>query len=337
MPDVQVQPFNEVISCEDGETVLAAVLRKGLFIRYGCKSGGCGTCKIHVIEGDVEEAHLSFALSNSERDEGIFLACSSIPLEDCVIDVSAMELTEDEFRAGDKTANYGTVLEKLEHLTHDIRYLRLRLQGPPKLSFVAGQFVNVEAPGTQATRSYSMANAPHEPDVIELIVKVLPNGVFSGYLEREAAPGDHIRVEGPFGTLKVRLSHRRILMIAGGSGMAPLLAMLTDLAAKGNERPVTFFFGARTVNDLYCRDRIAQLSEKMAIDFVPVLSESWPDDWEGEIGFVTDAVARRLPNLEGYDAYLCGPPPMIDAATPMLIQRGVRPRNIYFDAFAPSG
>ena len=91
--------------------------------------------------------------------------------------------------------------------------------------------------------------------------------------------------------------------------MAPLLAMLTDLAAKGNEQPVTFFFGARTVNDLYCRDRIAQLSEKMAIDFVPVLSESWPDDWEGEIGFVTDAVARRLPNLEGYDAYLCGPPP----------------------------
>ena len=203
--------------------------------------------------------------------------------------------------------------------------------GAPKLSFVKDG-VNVEAPGTQATRSYSMANAPHEPDVIELIVKVLPNGVFSGYLEREAAPGDHIRVEGPFGTLKVRLSHRRILMIAGGSGMAPLLAMLTDLAAKGNERPVTFFFGARTVNDLYCRDRIAQLSEKMAIDFVPVLSESWPDDWEGEIGFVTDAVARRLPNLEGYDAYLCGPPPMIDAATPMLIQRGVRPRNIYFDA-----
>ena len=176
-----------------------------------------GTSLRQITEGDVEEARLSFALSNSERDEGTILACASIPLEDCVIDVSAMELTEGEFRAGDKTASYDTTLETLEHLTHDIRYLRLRLQDPPTMSFVAGQFVNVETPGTQATRSYSMANAPREPDVIELIVKVLPNGVFSGYLEQEAAPGDHIRVDGPFGTLKVRLSHRRILMIAGGS------------------------------------------------------------------------------------------------------------------------
>jgi NAD(P)H-flavin reductase/ferredoxin len=337
VPDVRVLPFDEIIACEEDETVLAAALRNGRFLRYGCKGGGCGTCKLQIVDGAVEEAHLSFALSASERDAGIFLACASVPLEDCVIDVSAMELTEEEFRAGDTTASYDTVLESLEPLTHDIRYLRLRLCDPPAMPFVAGQFVNVEAPGTGASRSYSMANPPGDADVIELIVKILPDGVFSGYLEREARTGDHIRVEGPFGTLKIRLSHRRILMIAGGSGMAPLLAMLSDLAAKGNQRPVTFFFGARTERDLYCLDRIERLAERMAVDFVPVLSESWSDSWAGETGFVTDAVARRFPSLEGFDAYLCGPPPMIDAARPLLIARGVRVRNIYFDAFAPSG
>lgn len=335
MPDVSIQPFGERITCKDDETILAGMLRHGYYIRYGCKSGGCGTCKVLLTEGDVDECGSPFALPSSERTQGWILACSSIPLEDSVIDVESMELTEDDFRAGDLTRSYDATLQSLEPLTEDIRFLRLELDVPMK--FVAGQFVNVSPPGSNASRSYSMANPPSQPGVVELIVKLLPGGFFSGYLRERARPGDRIVVQGPYGMLRIRLSHRRILMVAGGSGMAPLLSMLKDLADKRNTRPVTFFFGARRASDLYFEERIRELEQAMPLDFIPALSDEWPADWQGQTGLVSSAIARRLPNLEGYDAYLCGPPPMINATRPLLIAGGVRERNIYFDAFAPTG
>jgi propane monooxygenase reductase subunit len=337
MNDVKVQPFDEVLGCEDDETILGAVLRQGYFLRYGCKGGGCGTCKVLLVDGDVDEHGSSFALPSSERAKGWILACASIPVEDCVIDVESMEMTEEEFRAGDVTVTYDTELEVVEPLTHDIRFVRLRLVEPERMKFVAGQFVSVGIPGTGLFRSYSMANPPSADQVVELIVRVIPGGMFSSWLEQRARPGDRVPVQGPYGMLKIRLSHRRILMIAGGSGMAPILSMLEDLAEKGNERPVTLFFGARSERDLYLEDRLAKLGERMPLEFVPALSESWAPSWSGETGLVTEVLRRRLPSLEGWDAYMCGPPPMIDAATPLLVDSGVRARNIYFDAFAPTG
>ena len=337
MNDVKVLPFGETIAVEDDETILAAVLRNGLFLRYGCKGGGCGTCKVMMVDGDVDEHGSSFALPSSERSKGWILACASIPVDDCVIDVDSMELTEDEFRAGDVTVHYDTVVETIEELTHDIRFIRLRLVEPETIKFVAGQFVSVGIPGTDLFRSYSMANPPSADNVVELIVRIIPGGMFSSWLENEAKVGDHVPVLGPYGMLKVRLSHRKILMIAGGSGMAPILSMLEDLAEKGNERPVSVFFGARAERDLYAAERLAELAKKMPVEFIPALSETWGEDWEGETGLITEVVKRRLPDLEGWDAYMCGPPPMIDAATPLLIDLGVRARNIYFDAFAPTG
>lgn len=333
--NLRLEPFDEVIQCDDDETVLAAVLREKLFIRYGCKGGGCGSCKVLLVDGDVDETSSGFALSPAERNKGFILACSSIPLEDCTIDLGGMDLSEEEFYAGDVTATYEATLEVLQPLTHDIRYLRLRLDRP--MPFTAGQFVNVFPPGASSSRSYSMANSPSEPGIVELIVKVMPNGFFSTYLEESARCGDRLKLEGPFGLLKIHLSHRKILMIAGGSGLAPILSMAADLAEKGNERPVKLFFGARREGDLYLVDRIQELADRTPLEFVPALSELWPEGWRGETGMVTAAVARHLPDLEGYDAYLCGPPPMIDAAIPLLVDRGVRERNVYFDAFAPSG
>jgi NAD(P)H-flavin reductase/ferredoxin len=333
--NLRIQPFDEVIQCGHDETILAAVLREKLFIRYGCKGGGCGTCKVLLVDGDVDEPGTSFALSAAERNKGFILACSSVPVEDCTIDVDGMDLSDEEFHAGDVTATYDATLEVLEPLTHDIRFLRLRLDRP--MPFTAGQFVNVFPPGAGSSRSYSMANSPSDPGIIDLILKVIPNGFFSTYLGESARCGDRLKVEGPFGLLKIRLSHRKVLMIAGGSGMAPILSMATDLAEKGNDRPVTLFFGARREGDLYLLDRIQQIAERMPLEFIPALSEAWPEDWWGETGMVTSAIARRLPDLEGYDAYLCGPPPMIDAAIPLLVDSGVRDRNIYFDAFVPSG
>jgi NAD(P)H-flavin reductase/ferredoxin len=338
MSKIQVLPYDRAFECAEEETILAAALRQGLYVRYGCKHGGCGTCKSLLVDGDVEESGSTFALAPSERAEGWILACASQPSEDCVIDVSSMELTEEEFLAGDQIGSLLTEVETIQPLTPDIRAVRLRLVEPEAITFVAGQFVNVEIPGSEDVRAFSLANPPSEADRIDLIVKLLPGGRFSQLLAGTLRVGDRLRVYGPLGQLKIRLTYRRILMIAGGSGLAPLLSMLADLAHKGNTRPVTLFFGARRPEDLYCVEQIARIRDAMPVlEFIPSLSDAWPTDWSGETGLVTEVVARRLPSLEGYDAYLAGPPPMIDAAIPLLRARGVRARNIHFDAFLPTG
>lgn len=336
MSKVRVTPFGRTIVCAEGEPILSAALSRGYFLRYGCKHGGCGTCKVMVTDGDIEDSGSSFALTRAERSVGWALACSSRPLSDCVIDVSAMGLTEDEFLAGDQVEAFETVIESVTDLTPTIRGVTLRLLNPPQMRFTAGQFVNVEVPGTDSVRAFSMANAPSANSQIELIVRIFPGGQFSEYL-KHAEKGQIVRVFGPVGSLRMRVSYRKILMIAGGSGLAPLLSMLTDLTQKNDRRPVTVFFGARTCEELYYLDRLNALSNLSArAEFVPVV-EGAGLAWEGETGLVTDAIARRMGSLRGYDAYLCGPPLMVEAARELVVQLGVREANVYFDAFVPTG
>ncbi len=335
---IRVLPYGEAINCKPGQTLLSAILENGRYLRYGCKNGGCSTCKVLLVDGDIDQRGSTMALSSSERAEGWALLCSAIPLSDCTIDATAMELTEEEFLSGDRTSVFQAEVEGKEFLTSDICNLRLRLIEPESIKFTAGQFVNVEVPGSQEVRSFSMANPPSDRHYVELIVKLLPRGLFSGCLENSLKKGDRLRLYGPLGQLKIRLSHRPIIAIAGGSGMAPIVSMLTDLAGKGNTRPVIFFFGARRAEDLYFQDRIKALKRAMpALETVFALSEEQSAECEGETGLVTEVLARRMPSLKGYDAYLCGPPGMIEAAVPLLLERGVRERNIYLDAFVPSG
>lgn len=339
MSEITVQPFGHAFDYEEGETVLEAALRNNLLLKYGCKHGGCGTCKVLLLEGDVDEHGSSFALTPEDRANDLILACASTPLEPCVIDVEPTGLTEEEFFSGDKSVEVTGTLAGVDLLTADIARVRFDLGGET-MAFVAGQFVNVEIPagfcgGGKLLRTFSLANPPAELGVVELIVKLYPDGVFSQFL-REAPPGTPVRIFGPYGQLKIHLSHRPILMIAGGSGLAPLLSMLRDLVAKECDRPVSLFFGARTEADLYLVDEIREIGSGLAdFEFVPVLSQSWTQDWPGETGMVTDAIGRWRHEL-AHDVYLCGPPPMIDAAVPLLKAAGVRPRNIYFDAFTPA-
>jgi NAD(P)H-flavin reductase/ferredoxin len=335
---IRILPFEHQVDCKPGQTLLAAILEQGRYLRYGCKNGGCGSCKVRLLDGEIDQSGSSLALSSSERSEGYALLCTATPLSDCTLDVSAMELTEDEFAAGDQTCTFLTEVESKKTLAPDIRYLCLRLSEPESIKFTAGQFVNVEVPGSGELRSYSMANPPSDRHHIELVVKLMPKGTFSNYLESELKVGERLRLLGPLGRLKVRLSHRPIVAIAGGSGMAPILSMLTDLAEKGNARPITFLFGARREEDLYFRERLETLKLSMpALKTVFTLSDEQPRGWCGESGLVTEALVRRMPTLKNYDAYLCGPPGMVEAAIPLLIERGVRERNIYLDAFVASG
>ncbi len=323
MPQITIEPFGHSYECADTETVLEGALRNNLLLKYGCKYGGCGTCKVRLVDGDVEEHGSSFALTSEDRAEDLMLACASVPLEDCVVDVDPTGLTEGEFLSGDTSRPYDTVVDSIEHLTADIAAIRLSIVGE-RMPFVAGQFVNVEVPASGLVRTFSLANAPAQDDRVDLIVKLYPDGAFSRFLGAATA-GDPVRVHGPYGQLRIRLSHRPVLMIAGGSGLAPILSLLRDCADKAFDRPITFFFGARTEADLYLVEEIAAIGDRLpGFEFHPVVG-----------GFVTDAIAAWSPTLS-HDVYLCGPPPMISAAVPLLTGAGVRPRNIYFDAFTPA-
>jgi alkene monooxygenase reductase len=335
---IRILPFGHTINCAPNQTLLAAILSQGRYVRYGCKNSGCGTCKVRLLDGEIEQGGSSLALSPAERSDGYALVCTALPLTDCTIDASTMELTEDDFKAGDQTLTFAAEVECKEELTSDIRRIYLKLVEPASIKFTAGQFVNVEVPGTREFRSYSMTNSPSDRHHVELVIKLIPQGLFSSYLESQLKVGDRLRLSGPLGKLKLHLSHRSIVALAGGSGMAPILSMLTDLAEKRNARPITFLFGARRKDDLYFRERLESLRRTVpALDVIFALSDEQPLGWQGETGLVTEALARRMPSLKNHDAYLCGPSGMIEAAIPLLIARGVRARNIYFDAFLPSG
>ena len=341
---VTILPFGETLEVEDEETVLKAILRQGRFVKYGCKHGGCSTCRAEVVEGDVTLGlNTSFSLSDADRANGVVLLCSTFCETDVTVDVSATmdDLDETAFRAGQDLLELTGTVDRREQLSHDIVWLGIQLSGGDKLPFTAGQYIELKIPGTEdAWRSFSLANSPGETDRADLIIKVIPGGAFGTALRNGLGPGDRVQLRGPFGTFGVRWSHRPMVMVAGGSGMAPVLAVLKDLVAIRNKRPVLFLYGARAGRDLILdRELTAMAAELPWFTYVPALSEPGTEDagWSGETGLVTDVLRRLLPSPRGYEAYMCGPPPMIDAAITVLEAGGVKPRHIYFDRFVPSG
>jgi NAD(P)H-flavin reductase/ferredoxin len=315
---LHIQPFGREIGCAPEESVLAAALRAGVYLPYGCRTGGCGSCRMRLVAGEVTAGGRAPALSAAEHDDGWFLPCVSRPLEDCVIEADP-SLSEGQFLAGDRAAVFVTELLRNEIESADVRAVRLRLLEPEAIRFVAGQFVNVEIPGSTEVRSYSIASPPSRTGAIDLYVKRRPDGLFSGLLEREPPLGTRLRLFGPFGRLRIRLSHRPIIMAASGTGLAPLLAMLSDLAEKPAPRPVRLFVSARAPEDVIARDRIAALAQALP-----------------GFAFVEGPLDERLGSAVDHDAYLCGPPRFIEASLEVLLAHGVRRRNVLFDVFTPA-
>lgn len=338
---LRVQPFGDVVDVRPGESALDALLRQGRFVRHGCKHGGCGTCRARLVSGECTlSARTSFSLSDADREAGIVLLCSTYATGgELVVDLAGvMELGEDEFRAGHHVAEHLAEVTGIERLTDDLRAVRFRLDG--ELRFAAGQYVEVEVPGEpDEWRAYSMTSSPRDPRHLEILVKLIPSGRFSAAVERRLRPGDRLRLRGPQGQFAIRLSHRPIVMIAGGSGLGPIRAMVLDLVESGNRRPVTLFHGARRRRDLIFVDELGELERQHAwFRFVPALSELEPGvPWDGEVGRVTEVAGRRLLDLRGTEAYLCGPPGMVDAAIRTLVAAGCKARHVFFDRFVPTG
>lgn len=336
---VRFEPVGVEIEVEEGEWVLDAAFRQGIAVPHGCREGQCSSCKCLVLEGDCEvEKYSTFALPDYERETGHVLLCRSYAFSDLTIEL--LNFDEDLLRRAIAVKSFDGVLSATTALTHDTRMLEVQLEHPMK--FWAGQFVEFHVPGAGVTRSYSMASTQSSPTVLQFIIRKYPDGAFSSLIDTTLTPGTAVTLKGPFGSCFRREEQAGpMVLVGGGSGMSPLWAILKDHIESGEQRPIRFFYGARTRKDLFFLEAFGAITAKLTdFEFIPVLSQATPeDDWNGEAGFVHEAVDRilRAQGLPGVvDAYTCGPPPMIDALLPVLQGLGVALDHTYVDKFTPA-
>jgi CDP-4-dehydro-6-deoxyglucose reductase/ferredoxin-NAD(P)+ reductase (naphthalene dioxygenase ferredoxin-specific) len=324
---VRIAAADRTIEVPTGGTILEAALDAGIGYPFGCQSGNCGTCKSHLIKGEVAmEGFSEFALSDEEKKRGLILACRAVPWEDCEV----AWLEED-----DLIVHPRRVLEcrvaAFDNATHDIKRVRLEIVSGGPFTFSAGQFASVIFAGCPP-RDYSMANTPDDR-MLEFHVRLTPGGATSSYVAEKLKVGDAVRVEGPFGTSYLRESHRGpIIAVAGGSGMAPIKSIVEQALNKAMPQHIYFYFGARTERDLYLVEHFEALAAKHPqLHFMPVLSEGVGG--ARRHGLVHETVAADFDEFDGCKAYLAGPPVMVEAATRLFETRDMRRVDIHADAF----
>jgi len=328
------EPVGIELEVDADETILNAAFRQGVMLMHGCKEGQCAACKSFLLDGEVDlDRYSTFALPDFEEEEGYTLLCRAHALSD--VEIELINYDEEVLRSGVPIVEATAEVEAVETLTHDIRRLVLKLRDPDGITFHAGQYMDIAIPGADGEhRSFSMANTPGEPDRLEFMIKLYEGGHFSGLLANGHGikVGDELTCTGPYGVFTLRdSSPRRLVFIAGGAGMAPVMSLLRSMAEKGTQRPATFYYGARTEADLFELAELERLCGSVPdLRFVPALSD---EEWDGETGLVTDVVDRMEEDLTEVDAYLCGPPPMVDAAIALLERRGCPESRIYFDKF----
>lgn len=307
------------------ETLLLAALRQDIHIPSICRVGGCGTCKCKLKDGKVEElTETAYLLSEKEIADGFILACQSRLRSDVKI-----ELDQDDAINGPRVT--GVIVGK-QMLTHDIARIDIRLE--QAAHYRAGQFAEVTLPAlANASRSYSFSTAPGNDSQVSFTVRRVPGGLVSGHLVDQASVGETLHVRGPGGAFWIRPGQEPVLMVAGGSGLAPILAMLEDMKNRGDMRPVTLLFGARAQRDLYALDELAAYCASWPhFRFVPILSEADASQaWEGRTGLVTEHIPDLLDGATS--AYLCGPPAMIDSAVAVLRKQGISDEHLHADRF----
>lgn len=333
--ELTIEPLGETIAIEDGQTILDACLRNGIYLPYQCNHGLCSTCKLSVLDGEIDHGDASpFALMDYEREEGRALACCATAQSDLTVEAD-VEVDPDALHLQVQDV-VGTIV-RIEALTPDILGLWLEIAGDG-LPFQAGQYVNVEIPTCSEPRSFSIASAPANPNMIELHVRKVPGGMGTEWLHKNAVLGLKLRLTGPLGRFFVRASSSDpIIFLAGGSGLSSPKSMTLDLLDKAWRGPITLIHGVRTAKDLYFADDFRELAkEHDNFRYIPVLSQATADDmWDGTTGFVheaAEAVFER--SFKGHKAYLCGPPPMIDACIRTLMKGRLFEKDIFTETFS---
>ena len=334
--EMLIEPLGESIEVEEGQTILDAALRSGIYIPHACGHGLCGTCKVEVVAGEFEHGPASsFALMEFEREAGMALACCATLMDDIEIEA---DVEEDEDAEVIPVRDFYTSVSHIEDLTPTIKAVHLKLD--TDIHFQAGQYVQVHLPGMDTSRAFSIANSPQQIGAtgeLELNVRLLPGGEATTYIHEQLQAGDKVRISGPYGRFFVRKSASEpMVFMAGGSGLSSPKSMIEDLLAESCDKPITLIYGQRSKSELYYHQEFLQMALKYEhFTYVPALSDAQAnDDWTGAVGFVHDVAREHFKDdFSGHKAYLCGPPVMIEACLSTLMQGRLYERDIYTEKF----
>ena len=333
---ITVQPSGRSFEAEPAETMLAAGIRQGIGLPYGCKDGACGSCKCKKISGTVTHGpHQDKALSAQEEADGYVLTCCGTATSDVVLE-SRQVTHAGAFPIKKMPARVAT----LEKLSPDVVRLKLQLPANDIIQYHAGQYVEfILRDG--ARRSYSMANAPHTliesgAPMVDLHIRHMPGGKFTDHVFGAMKEKEILRIEGPYGSFHLQESPKPIVLLASGTGFAPIKAIIEHMQFMGITRDAVLYWGGRRPHDLYMDEWVkARCAEMPHLKYVPVVSDALPEDgWSGRTGFVHQAVLQDLPDLSGHQVYACGAPIVVDSARKDFVEKAGLPEHEFFaDAF----
>lgn len=329
---ITVQPSGRQFTCEEDETVLAAAIRAGVGLPYGCKNGACASCKGKLLTGSLEHGpHQVRALSAEEEAAGSALFCCAKPKSDLTIEVREVG-GAGEF----PVKKVPSRVAKIERVSDDVAIISLQLPATERMQYKAGQYIEFLLKDGKR-RSYSMANAPHTDEQISLHIRHMPGGLFTDHVFGAMKERDILRFEGPLGTFFLREdSDKPIVLLASGTGFAPIKALVEHAMHLKLNRPISLYWGGRRPQDLYMHALCETWAQTLpGFKYVPVISDAKPEDnWQGRTGFVHRAVMEDLPDLSGHQVYACGVPVMVDAAREDFVATCKLPEAEFFaDSF----
>ena len=328
---VTIKPSNHQYSTPEHETILESALREGFAVPYGCRNGACGSCKGKILQGQVDYGkYQDTALSETEKLAGMALFCTARPLTDVVIECREVGAARDI-----PVKTMPCRVQKMEKIAHDVMILHLKLPANERLQFLAGQYIDILLKDGKR-RSYSLANAPHDDDFLQLHIRHIPGGLFTDQVFNTMQEKAILRFEGPHGSFFLREdSSKPIIFMAGGTGFAPIKGILEHAFQAHSKREMVLYWGVRSLRDLYMPHLAGQWQQEHPnFTFIPVLSEPLPEDnWPGRTGLVHQAVLDDFSDLSGYQVYACGAPQMINGARKAFTAKGMPEDEFFADAF----
>ncbi len=326
---VMLQPSGHTFSVNKNEFILEAALRQDIAFPNGCRTGSCGTCLGKVVSGEIEYPDgLPLTVMEHEHEQGKAVFCVSIAKSDL-----ALEVKEVEDSAGFKPQIFPARVDSLKKLSSDVMRMRLKLPESKPFDFQAGQYIEFIL-RDRSRRAFSIASLSNKEELLELHIRHVDGGTFTTHVFDEMKEKAIVRFEGPFGSFYIReTSNRPLILIAGGTGFAPIKGMVEQLIAAEDTRVIYLYWGVRDEDDLYLNDLAKSWSGKENIRYIPVLSETNDKAWRGRTGFVHNAIIEDFSDLSGFDVYTAGPPPMIDAIKTSFIKQGLPEDQLFSDSF----
>ena len=327
---VTIHPSEHQFDVEENESILDAAMRQNIDLPYGCRGGACGCCAGYIVKGEVYYDDEPIALDDDMKANQQALFCMAKTKSDLEISIEEIEeLSQIQVKT------LGCHVSSKNKLCHDVISLQLSLDNNERLQYLAGQYIEFVLEDGKR-RAFSIANAPHKDNFLELHIRHVDGGIFTDFLFESMPENSSLQMQGPLGSFYLREGRNRpIIMMGGGTGFGPIKAMIEHIEHVGFDQKIYLFMGVRALRDLYMNDMVTQwIAKNPNLVFIPVLSEPMDEDhWNGEIGFVHQAVAKQFVDLSEFDIYISGPPPMVNAAVDVFVQQNAKKGNMFSDAF----